>query len=130
MNNACSKAIQAQNEARKEMIDGKESIWLDIMAQHNTISDITAQTIKTCCEDIDNKFVERGTEIVTNITKRLKDDDQERIEIQSNHCKKMEKEMKAVHTQLVATNRIVIKNNSILQEKLIKAENKVGQFMK
>ena len=130
MNNACSKAIQAQNEARKEMIDGKESIWLDIMAQHNTISDITAQTIKTCCEDIDNKFIERGTEVVTNITKMLKGDDQEPIKLQSNHWKKLKKETTATHAQLVATNRIVIKNNSILQEKLIKAENKVGQFMK
>ena len=55
------------------------------MAQHNTISDITAQTIKTCCEDIDNKFIERGTEVVTNITKMLKGDDQEPIKLQSNH---------------------------------------------
>ena len=46
--------------------------------QQNIITEITAHTIKSCCEDIDTKVIEKGAQIVDNIMLKVKDDDDRR----------------------------------------------------
>ena len=98
--------------------------------QRKVITEITAQTIKSCCDDIDSKVIEKGTQIVDNIMLKVKDDNDRRYTSNQAKWEELKAEMTAANTQLVRTNRVAVNNNAKLQEKVKQAEHIIIQQTK
>ena len=115
---AINKIMQAQENLEIELNNHTQHISDEFEAHKVIIEEITTQTIDSCCNDIDAKLEQEGKNFHDLVTKNLDEADKVRQQANDTAWSERKNEMTAAHMQLVKTNSIAIKNNTILADKL------------
>ena len=98
---------------------------------HQLLSDVTTTTINSCtkaCSDSKATIENHSTSMINNINTKIHEAEATAIEKHNNDWKQLNSKMTNTYAKLIKTNQIAIKNNAILEKKLLHSGSHISSL--